>query len=74
MGWWARLLLRFSVLGTMVLLVGCGPKLAPGKPEAQLTPVEHAGEGVFQARCSGCHYAHSDQTPAWQRRLSVGAG
>jgi mono/diheme cytochrome c family protein len=47
-----------SLLG-LVLLAGCGPKLAPSKPLTQLTLTEHAGREVYVARCGGCHYPNS---------------
>ena len=48
-----------SVLAGLALVGGCGPRLAPSKPLAQLTPLEHAGREIYVERCGGCHYPNS---------------
>jgi mono/diheme cytochrome c family protein len=56
-------------LGTVMLMtaagliaIGCGPALAPSKPQNELTPEEARGQQVFASRCARCHYATSDSS------------
>jgi mono/diheme cytochrome c family protein len=42
-----------------LLLVGCGPNLAPPKPENQFTAQELRGERIYAQACARCHYAYS---------------
>jgi mono/diheme cytochrome c family protein len=45
-------------LGTLCLLAGCGPSLAPSKAVGDLTPEEAQGRAVYQQDCASCHYAN----------------
>jgi mono/diheme cytochrome c family protein len=47
------------LMGLLLCVAGCGPKLPPSKPLSELTPVEHAGYAVFEGNCARCHYATS---------------
>ena len=55
------------LLGTVMLMVaaglivvGCGPSLAPSKSLNELSPEEARGQQIFTSRCGRCHYANSD--------------
>lgn len=52
------LLLLVGGLGISLVLVGCGPSLAPSKPVSALTPEEAQGRAVYQQLCANCHYAN----------------
>ena len=43
-----------------LVIVGCGPSLAPSKPLNELTPEEARGQQVFSTHCAACHYANKD--------------
>ena len=44
--------------GILLIFAGCGPSLAPSKPDSALTPQEAQGRAVYQQDCAGCHYAN----------------